>query len=534
MEDLAVESGSPKVRAGATEALTGDAARVKAFLDAGQYQVIADDLRLYITQIISAGGPVTKDTGRAALNSENIETYRTFLNTGQFAARTEDDRVRATQLISVGGPELKAAARIALEGPADLLHSFIQAEQYKAQRKDQLTATHVAQVQQLISEAARIAATAQQNAAEAGKAAATARKASAEADRYANQARDSQREAQDYADKAAQSAKDAETSAANAAASARTGRQAEADAQRAATRAVNSAVDASVSADVARSSANRAWAAADQARASATAAGKDAEAAGKAATEAFAEAVAKQREEAAKWRQARDAWENEYGEDEPDEKNEGWIPDWLQDKVNTFGDYAEAILTNSDVWIGAGESALGVVMMVGGAGGDVAGAAVCLTGVGCLAGAPAIAAMSGLIVGGGYTAADGVGRFSDGFGQALREAKDSSGSSVNWNPNSVKTYQHTFKTHGQKNSTQRMADLARGKKQPQGQWLDDKAAAAILEKNHTGSTNPLDAYEVEIPPGVGRVALRTEPRSPRRTPVWYLAVPATTRQHSRS
>ncbi|MFF0082257.1 colicin E3/pyocin S6 family cytotoxin [Streptomyces canus] len=61
-----------------------------------------------------------------------------------------------------------------------------------------------------------------------------------------------------------------------------------------------------------------------------------------------------------------------------------------------------------------------------GASGDIAGGALCITGIGCLAGAPAIAASTTLAVGGGFTAADGIGRFNDGLGQALREAQSKS------------------------------------------------------------------------------------------------------------
>ncbi|MFJ3882923.1 hypothetical protein ACIPW5_36405 [Streptomyces sp. NPDC090077] len=388
---------------------------------------MGDDLRLYITQLTSTGGPVMKDAGRAALNSGKVETYREFLNTGQYLSRSEDERVRATQLISVGGPEVKAAARIALEGPTDLLHNFIQTEQYKAQQKDELAATHVAQVAQRISEAARVAAAAQKSAAEANAAAATERAAAAEAGQYAQQARDSAAEADTHAKQAAQSAKEAESSAAAAAASARTARQAEGNAQRAAVRAVNSAADAQRSANWARSSADTAWGSANQARSAATAAGKDADAAEKARVDTLATVILKQREEEAQRRQVLDAWDQDYGPDERINSDDGgiwgWVPDWLKDGANTVANYGQAILTNSDVWLGGFESALGVVMMAGGAGGDIGGGAICLTGIGCLAGAPAIALSTGLIVGGAYTAADGVGRFNNGLGTALREAE---------------------------------------------------------------------------------------------------------------
>ncbi|MFF7717624.1 colicin E3/pyocin S6 family cytotoxin [Streptomyces sp. NPDC007988] len=99
------------------------------------------------------------------------------------------------------------------------------------------------------------------------------------------------------------------------------------------------------------------------------------------------------------------------------------MPDWLEGTVDTVVTYGESILTTPEVWQGAGETALGVVMMIGGGAGDIGGGALCITGVGCLAGAPAIVASTGLIVGGAYTATDGIGRLNDGLGQALREAQ---------------------------------------------------------------------------------------------------------------
>ncbi|MGW5255816.1 ALF repeat-containing protein, partial [Streptomyces sp. NPDC004012] len=147
----------------------------------GQYQAGAQDFRVAIAQIINAGGPVVQQTGRTALDSDDPQKYREFLTTGQYQARTQDERVRAAQLIDSGGPQIKSSGRIALEGPDDLLDQFIQVGQYKAQRQDFLGATRTAQIQQLIADAAGVAATAQENAAEAHKAAATAAKAAQQA-----------------------------------------------------------------------------------------------------------------------------------------------------------------------------------------------------------------------------------------------------------------------------------------------------------------------------------------------------------------
>ncbi|MGA5132258.1 polymorphic toxin-type HINT domain-containing protein, partial [Streptomyces olivoreticuli] len=284
--------------------LKGDAAQISAFLTEGQYQAGAQDFRVYIAQAMSTGGRGVQEAGRAALDSGSVDKYREFITTRQDTARTQDERVLAAQLNDSGGPEVKSAARIALEGPPQLLHRFIQAGQYTAQRKDFLAATHKARVQQLIAESARAAATAQQNAAEARKVALLAQQKAAEAKEYARQAQESATDAKKSANEAAQSAKEAEASAARAADSAKTARAAEADANQASADATISAADASVSAELANVSASSAWAAADQARADATAAGKDATAAVKAATEAFSIAVEKVKTEAEARRKA--------------------------------------------------------------------------------------------------------------------------------------------------------------------------------------------------------------------------------------
>ncbi|MFJ5530567.1 polymorphic toxin-type HINT domain-containing protein [Streptomyces sp. NPDC093261] len=297
VQTLARESSLASVRTAAEEALKGSDDQVSAFLATGQYEAGAQDFRVAIAQIIDAGGPVVQETGRAALDSDDPQKYRQFLTTGQYQARTQDQRVRAAQLIGSGGPQVKSAARIALEGPDDLLDQFIQVGQYKAQRQDFLGATHTAQIQQLIADAAGVAATAQKNAAEAHKAAATAIKAADQAANWAKQADASAKQAKGYADQAAKSADDAKASADQAAASARTAAKAAASANQAASDAAVSAVDAAGSAQWAQLSATAAYAAGDRARASAIAAGKDYKAADQAFKDAFQATVEKKEAE---------------------------------------------------------------------------------------------------------------------------------------------------------------------------------------------------------------------------------------------
>ncbi|MFE7135923.1 polymorphic toxin-type HINT domain-containing protein, partial [Streptomyces sp. NPDC057638] len=297
VERLALESEIKPVRDAAEVALKGDTTAISAFLAEGQYRAGEADFRIAVTRLIDKGGAGVRQAGLAAMASSDTADLRTFLRTGQHTAREADNRVNATQLLGSGGPEVKAAARIAMEGPTYLLSRFSESGQHMAQRKDRLTATHVARVQHLIAGAAVVAAKAQQSAALAGEVAAIARRASAEAAVYAQQAKDSAAQAQNYADQAKASAKDAEASAAQAAESARVARAAEADAHRAANNAAVSAADATLSAEIANTHAAQAWESANQAKASAIAAGKDAEAAEKAALDTFSIAVKKLREE---------------------------------------------------------------------------------------------------------------------------------------------------------------------------------------------------------------------------------------------
>ncbi|MGW1171048.1 polymorphic toxin-type HINT domain-containing protein, partial [Streptomyces sp. NPDC002550] len=423
VEHLAEAAGSADVRAAAARALDGDDSAVSAFLATGQYEAMKQDMRLYIARTIAGAGPIEQQAGRTALNTDTTEALRQFLTTDDAQARTQDERVRAAQLTdprnSSNGAEVKAAARIALEGPSNLLHLFITVGQYKAHRQDQLGATHEAQIQQLIAQAAGIAATAQKNAAEASKAAANAVHAADEAARYAKQAAQSANDAKNYATQADGYAKQAEQSANDAAASAKTARQAQQDAENAAAAAVTSATQAQHSATAARGSADSAWTSAQQARASATAAGKDATEANQAATEAYHSAVTKQRQEEAWLRQLYAEQEKHAQHDDDD----SWVPAWLKDTANTIGDYGQAILGNPDIWKGLIET-FASVGAVGQGTEDIAGGVeLCLSGVGCLVGAPAIAFGVATAGAGIYGITDGISRFNNGLGQALREAQ---------------------------------------------------------------------------------------------------------------
>lgn len=248
---LAAESRLEAVKKAAEEALKGDAKKISDFLRSGQHEAALGDYRIRVAQINDGGGQEVKKAARAAMRDGSADKLREFLNTTQYTAREADERQQAAQLNDKGGPETKAAAKVALESPPELLHEFIRFGQYSTERLDHLTATHVASVRQLISQAAATAALAQQNAAEAANTAAKANKAAQEAIDAANRATAAAGEADKYAAQAREYAKQAAASAAQAATSARI-------ATNAATAAANDAQAAEIYA--ARAEASATWA----------------------------------------------------------------------------------------------------------------------------------------------------------------------------------------------------------------------------------------------------------------------------------
>ncbi|MGW0414104.1 hypothetical protein ACWDZX_22945, partial [Streptomyces collinus] len=304
VERLAEESEDKTVRDAAEAALAGDDASVSEFVNDGQYRVGSESMRVAIAQVLDGAGPVLTDTGRKALATGDPKKYSEFLITTQNTARTQDERVRAAQLIDSGSPEVKSAARIALEGSPQTLHAFIVAGQYQALRKDQLSATHVAEVQKMIADAGKVAATARKNAATAQQVAAHARNASDAAKEWEKKAGEAATDANNYAKKADRYAKEAEASADQAASSARTARDAARRADADAADAARSAADATLSSETAQTAASNASYYADEAWKSAVAANKDADAALKAAADAFKVSLKKYREEAEARRKA--------------------------------------------------------------------------------------------------------------------------------------------------------------------------------------------------------------------------------------
>ncbi|MFJ9041111.1 ALF repeat-containing protein [Streptomyces sp. NPDC102406] len=273
---LSTTSPYESVRTAAVTALAGDDQAVEAFYAQGQYTAGADDMAVAVSSLVNAGGPSVQTAGKAALADGGGKALAAFLAHGQYEARNSDEQVIASTLVNDGAPEVEAAAKTALAGEAGELHDFIAVGQYMADRKDQLAATHIAQVTGLVAQADAIALTAQKNRWLAAKAAAEANGAADAAKDAATRAHDSELEANGYADAAKKSAEQAQTSANKAATSATRARNAANAADRDAAAATESAAQAQWSANYAYASAASADSSAAQAEASALAAGKSA------------------------------------------------------------------------------------------------------------------------------------------------------------------------------------------------------------------------------------------------------------------
>ncbi|MFE7594279.1 polymorphic toxin-type HINT domain-containing protein, partial [Kitasatospora sp. NPDC057512] len=294
---LATESEMAGVRSAAAQALKGDAQAVTAFLATGQYDAAAKDYQISVAQSSNEAGPGVKAAAQKALSTGTVDALREYLGSGRYNAQVSDDKVLAAQLRNGAGPELDAAARVALEGTPEMLRGFVAGGRYMAQRKDELTGAHQADIERLIAEGAANVAYAQQAAAEAAQAAAVANNAQTEAEAAAGQAKAAATKAAGYASQAQDRAKQAEGSAARAATASKNANAARSTANAAYASARYSVQRARYSEVEARGSANAAYSAANEARASALAAGKDAQTAAAAAASAFDTAAIKGIEE---------------------------------------------------------------------------------------------------------------------------------------------------------------------------------------------------------------------------------------------
>ncbi|MEV5959783.1 RHS repeat-associated core domain-containing protein [Streptomyces sp. NPDC051987] len=190
----------------------------------------------------------------------------------------------------------------------------------------------------------------------------------------------------------------------------------------------------------------------------------------------------------------------------------------LSDVGNGIINYGSAIFSQPEVWWGAAETVGSMFLM--GLGGDatIGGGALCLTGLGCLAGAPAIAGGVTLIGVGATGTGDGIGRINDGLGKALNEAKanDSAGSTkapdpgsqnpdITWKTDKYDGWQHVLDRHriGGDLYDPRTKGAFIGKGRKVQQWIQQ-----VVKNNPAQANGGRDGYVYEGrvnagPDGVG-------------------------------
>jgi RHS repeat-associated protein len=95
---------------------------------------------------------------------------------------------------------------------------------------------------------------------------------------------------------------------------------------------------------------------------------------------------------------------------------------WLSSIKNAIVNYGSAIFSQPQIWWGSAETAGSMIVMGLGTDATIGGGLLCLTGVGCFVGAPAVAGGLSLVGVGAVGTSDGIGRINDGLGKALNEA----------------------------------------------------------------------------------------------------------------
>lgn len=180
----------------------------------------------------------------------------------------------------------------------------------------------------------------------------------------------------------------------------------------------------------------------------------------------------------------------------------GW-KGWLKGATDTVVNYGTAIVTTPDIWWGTLELTLGVAGMLQGGVDAVGGVMVCLSGAGCLAGAPAAAFGAGLMVGGAYVATAGAERFSNGLGKALNEAKANSESA-----GSKPVHSGTPSWIPESASSKVPEVFGGGKATKKGvgwRWNDGKGNGVRIDKGNPNNSQPYQQVDHVVINSGGRI-----------------------------
>jgi hypothetical protein len=151
----------------------------------------------------------------------------------------------------------------------------------------------------------------------------------------------------------------------------------------------------------------------------------------------------------------------------------------------------------------------GILEIIAGGGAAAGGGFLCIAGLPCIGGAPAIVAGIALGLHGTTTLAAGARNIAEELGVVFQSATGNRGgsSALNWdNWKSKPTFGHTFERHGQGSKiTNNLRGRAAGKKQAQGQWLDNEKVADFLRDLRANIGD--DPKIIDIPEGLGQLIL---------------------------
>ncbi|GAA4827057.1 hypothetical protein [Streptomyces ziwulingensis] len=189
--------------------------------------------------------------------------------------------------------------------------------------------------------------------------------------------------------------------------------------------------------------------------------------------------------------------------------------------------YGSSIFTQPEVWWGAAETGGSLALMGLSAGVTEGALGLCLTGIGCLAGAP-IAAVGAAGIGvGAFGVKDGVGRINNGLGKAFNEASaDSAAGSgkapdlgaqnpdIIWKTDKYDGWQHVLERHrigGELyNPETKGAFLGKGRKVQQ--WIQQVVKNNPARDNSDGGRDGY-AYEGRVNAGSDGVGILSRMQS---------------------
>ncbi|MFF3005217.1 ALF repeat-containing protein [Kitasatospora sp. NPDC057940] len=133
------DGAGPAVKAAARKAISGSNQEVLAFLKEGQFIARAEDeARAKVQGILDdkETGPGVREAGEKAL-AGTVADVRHFLDVELPKQRADDNRVKLAQIMSAGGRAVREAASRALDGTDEDVVKFLKEGQFTARAEDE-------------------------------------------------------------------------------------------------------------------------------------------------------------------------------------------------------------------------------------------------------------------------------------------------------------------------------------------------------------------------------------------------------------